>query len=218
MKSKKYILQQLLFPAFLFSFICCTTSQSINIDPGNLKVINRNLVDDQSAGFKVVKMDRQLGSGLAIIKDVEFEGGVIELDIQGENNPGKSFVGVAFNIQNDSTYEAIYFRPFNFHSEEQIRREHSMQYIFHPDFGWRKLRTEREGQFEAEYPNPPSPDDWFSVKIIVQPKMVVVMDQVSGTTLMEVERLSSQVSNKIGFWTGHNSKGSFRNLKIGKGN
>ena len=80
---------------------------------------------------------------VSVIQDVEFDKGTIEVELLGENNPGKSFIGIAFNIQNDSTYEVIYFRPFNFVAKEQIRKDHMVQYIFHPEFTWRKLRDEK---------------------------------------------------------------------------
>jgi hypothetical protein len=161
-------------------------------------------------------MDAQESSGLAILNHITFEKGVIELDILGEDNPGKSFVGLAFNIQNDSTYEAVYFRPFNFHSTEQIRRDHGMQYIFHPDYPWFKLRKDREGQFESVFTNPPSPDDWFRVRIIIHPDQIIVEDPRSGKQLMQCERLTKPKSDKIGFWTGFGSKGSFKKLQVKK--
>jgi hypothetical protein len=127
-------------------------------------------------------------------------------------------VGIAFNIQNDSTYEAIYFRPFNFHSPEEIRRQHSMQYIHHPDYGLRKLRAEQEGVFEAEYFNAPNPDDWFSIRLDIGNEFVEVFDAGSGKSLMRVKRLTAPLSPRIGFWTGHNSIGSFKNLRISRQN
>lgn len=136
------------------------------------------------------------------------------LDIKGENNPGRSFVGIAFNIENDSTFEVVYFRPFNFESSEQIRREHSMQYVYEPDYPWSRLRNENEGEFEAEYFNPPSPDDWFSISLTIENDKVIVKDADSGKLLMQIKRLSSASSDKIGFWVGNGSKGSFRNLRI----
>lgn len=95
---------------------------------------------------------------------------LLKLNFLGENNPGKSFIGIAFNIQNEKTYEVIYFRPFNFIAEEQIRKDHMIQYIFHPNFTWRKLRDERTGEFEGEITIPPNPDDWFKVKINIDDK------------------------------------------------
>ena len=89
-----------------------------------------------------------------------------------------------------------------------------MQYIYHPEFTWRRLRTEREGIFESEFINPPNPNDWFSIELTINPTIVTVIDKSSGEVLMEIERLTEPISNTIGLWTGHNSKGSFRNLKI----
>ena len=124
-----------------------------HITPVNREVTLSSVDKDE------ILMNRQLGDGLGILENVEVTKGTVEVELLGENNPGKSFVGFAFNIQNDSTYEAVYFRPFNFHSLEEIRRKHSMQYIFHPEYTWRKLRTEQEGKFEAEYPSSRDPDD-----------------------------------------------------------
>ena len=163
-----------------------------------------------------ISLNDQPGDGMAIIENATFDTGNIELEIKGEDVQGKSFVGMAFNIQNDSTYEAVYFRPFNFRSDEQIRREHAVQYIFHPKHTWRFLRTNHEGQYEAEFPRQPEPDDWFKVKIRVDEKNVFVYDLETNAELLSVERLTTLKSNKIAFWTGFNSKGEFRNLKIKK--
>jgi hypothetical protein len=154
------------------------------------------------------------GAGLGTIEEIEFEVGTVTLEIKGENDPGQSFVGLAFNVQNDSTYEAIYFRPFNFQSKEKIRREHSIQYISLPKHDWRILRTNQEGVFEAEYPRQPSPDEWFSIEIKVEENKVTVFEKGSEKPLLSVKRLAATKSNKIALWLGHNSKGDFRNLEV----
>lgn len=181
----------------------------------NLDVRNRDIVSVNSDP-NTIALNNKKGDGIAIIKNLEFDQGTIEVELKGENNPGRSFVGIAFNIQNDSTYEAVYFRPFNFKSDEKIRREHSVQYIFHPKHTWRFLRTNNEGQYESEYPRQPSPDDWFGVQVKIDDKRVYVYDKKTNTELLSIERLSPQVSDRIGLWTGFNSKGEFRNLEIMK--
>ncbi len=188
-------------------------SQKIHFEPENVDVLNRDIVSI-SDSKNSLHLSRRQGDGMAIIKEFDFDEGVIELEIKGENNPGKSFVGIAFNVQNDSVYEAIYFRPFNFQSDEQIRREHSVQYIYHPNYSWRYLRTNHEGLYEAEYPRKPSPDTWFAVRVKIDAEKVWVYDQETNTELLSVERLTDQVSNRIALWTGFNSKGGFRNLHI----
>ena len=154
------------------------------------------------------------GDGLGILEDIEFNKGIIEVELLGENNPGKSFIGIAFNIQNDKTYEVIYFRPFNFIAKEQKRKDHMVQYIFHPEFTWRKLRDERTGEVEDEIANPPDPDDWYKVIInINEEKIEVYVNDISEPVLI-VDRLTSTKSNKIGLWTGFGSSGRFRNLVL----
>lgn len=191
------------------------SSKKVYLTSDNLDVRNRDIVSINN-NPNTIALNNKKGDGIAIIKNLEFDKGIIELELKGENNPGRSFVGIAFNIQNDSTYEAVYFRPFNFKSDEKIRREHAVQYIFHPKHTWRFLRTNYEGQYESEYPRQPSPDDWFRVQVKIDDKKVYVYDKETNTELLSIERLSPQVSNKIGLWTGFNSKGEFRNLKIMK--
>jgi hypothetical protein len=161
-----------------------------------------------------VEMNAKNYDGIGIIEDVEFYYGTIEVELLGENNPGKSFIGIAFNIQNDSTYEVIYFRPFNFVADEQIRKDHMVQYIYHPEFTWRKLRDERTGEFEDEITDPPDPDDWFKVIIKINDEKVEVYLDETSEPVLAVDRLTSTKSNKIGIWTGFGSSGRFRNFVL----
>ena len=189
--------------------------QKVDLHESNLEVTNRKIINVNTATTTIALNDQE-GSGLAIINDTDFTSGTIEVDLKGENNPGKSFIGIAFNIQNDSTYEAIYFRPFNFQSPEEIRRQHSIQYIYHPKNSWYYLRENYEGQYEAEYVRKPDPDDWFATKIVITATDVTVFDRSTGIELLSVERIAEPMSNKIGLWVGHNSKGEYRNLLIRK--
>lgn len=199
---------------FCFALMSCNDS-SVKFTADNLTVVNRQIVDlnEEENSFS---LNNQLGDGLAIINDLEFESGSLRLEIKGEDVQGKSFVGIAFNVQNDSTYEAVYFRPFNFRSQEQIRREHAMQYIYHPKNTWYYLRENFEGKYEAEFPRQPEPNDWFEVVINIDPDRVFVYDVNTQQELLRVDRLSEQVSNKVALWTGHDSKGWFRNLRVGE--
>lgn len=183
------------------------------LENNQIKAINRSISlfgDQQDA----VEMNAKNGSGIGVIKDVEFEKGIIEIEFLGKNNPGKSFIGIAFNIQDDKTYEAIYFRPFNFVAKEQIRKEHMVQYIYHPEFTWKKLRKEKTGEFENEIKMPPNPDDWFKAIIHIDEKKVKVFINDVPQPILIVDRLTSTISKKIGIWTGFGSSGRFRNLTL----
>jgi hypothetical protein len=191
-----------------------TEGQSLKLS--DLDVSNRNASAYNKDGRKAVELDANDGDGLAVLKTEKFETGTIEIELRGENNPGKSFIGIAFNIQDDETYEAVYFRPFNFVAEEQIRKEHMVQYIFHPEYTWRKLRTEREGEFEAEIKSPPNPDDWFTATIKITTDRVQVFIQNESEPILDVPRLTTIKSRKIGLWVGHGSSGRFDNLKLNR--
>lgn len=199
---------------FLIS-ICSFCQQQINLSDKfqnkKIKAVNRviSLYGDQQ---DALEMNAENSDGIGIIEDVEFDNGIIEVELLGENNPGKSFIGIAFNIQNNRTYEVIYFRPFNFVAEEQLSKDHMVQYVFHPEFTWNKLREERTGEFEDEIANPPNPDDWFKAIIkINEEKVEVYVNEISEPVLV-VDRLSLPNSKKIGIWTGYGSSGRFRNL------
>ena len=210
----KQIFRYVIIVLILFTSVRCSR-KIVSFTGENLKTVNREIVAIDKEANTVI-LNNEPGDGMAVLEEVNFDIGTIELEMKGENIQQKSFVGIAFNIQNDSTYEAIYFRPFNFQADEKIRREHSIQYIYHPKHNWRYLRTNYEGEFEAEFPRRPSPNEWFKISIKIDNNKVYVHENESTVELLSVNRLTEQVSNKIGLWTGNDSKGQFRNLKISK--
>ena len=85
---------------------------------------------------------------LAVIEGVSFDNGAIEAEIAGAPQAvtfegARGFVGIAFRVQDDlRTYDAFYLRPTNGRADDQVRRNHSVQYISHPEWTWSRLRTE----------------------------------------------------------------------------
>lgn len=202
----------LLIAVISFSVVYAA-GQSVNLAEQlmskKLTVVNRKISASQS---NAVELNARVGDGLIILNSVALRTGTISIELQGENNPGRSFIGLAFNIQNDSTYEAVYFRPFNFIAEESVRRIHMSQYISHPTYTWHKLRKERTGEFEGEIIKAPDPDNWFTALIKITEDRVKVYINDNETAALDVVRLATVNSNRIGLWTGNNSSGRFRNL------
>jgi len=170
-------------------------------------LINRELIPDT-----VVHLNEHSGNGVLWLNNFDFSNGKIELDIKGKNVAGKSFVGLAFHGTNDSTYDAIYFRPFNFKNPE--RSNHSVQYISQPDYTWYRLREEKPGRYESTVIPIPDPAEWFHATIIVESTMVTVFVNNSEEPSLAIELLSTEKTGKIGFWVGDNSEGCFENLTI----
>ena len=178
-----------------------------------IDAVNRTLsLYENSPG--AVELNAAEGDGFGILKEIAFSTGTIEVELLGENSPGRSFIGIAFNIEDEESFEAIYFRPFNFVATEQARKVHMVQYVNHPNNTWRRLREERTGEFENEIPDPPDPDGWFKAIIKVSEKSVEVFLDDKAEPVLKVERLSGTKSENIGLWTGNGSSGRFRNLVL----
>jgi len=172
-----------------------------------LRLVNRGLIKDS-----VVHLTAGPGAGIAWINNKEFANGTIEFDVKGKDILQKSFVGIAFHGVNDSTYDAVYFRPFNFQVPEAGRRKHSVQYISMPAHDWERLRTEFPGKYENEIDPTTDPNKWFHVKVIVTSPEVSVF--VNGQRCLTVSQLSTQKTGMIGYWVGASSAGAWKNLKI----
>ena len=214
-KHRINVLLAILFLTYINSFGQQQINLSNELKNKKMEIVNRIISpypDDKNA----VEMNANNSDGLGILEDIEFDNGIIEVELKGENNPGKSFIGIAFNIQDNETYEVIYFRPFNFVAEEQIRKDHMVQYVFHPEFTWRKLREERTGEFEDEIPKPPNPDDWFKAKIKIKNKKIEVYVNEISEPVLSIDRITSPKSKKIGIWAGYGSSGRYRNLILKK--
>src|SRR2546422_4238913 len=88
--------------------------------------------------------------GLVWLKDYDFGDGTIEVDLLGRTQPVQgSFVGVAFHVADAQTYEAVYFRPFNFRAADSTRHSHAVQYISHPAFPWQKRSEEHTSELQS---------------------------------------------------------------------
>lgn len=159
-----------------------------------------------------VYLNQKPNDGLLWLNGLVFSNGKIELEIKGRNKQGMSFAGIAFHGINDTTYDAIYFRPFNFKNPD--RNRHSVQYISHPEYTWYKLREEHPNVFENTVLPVPEPDDWFHVMISIEFPIVKVYVNNSSKPSLEIKQLSNQKEGRLGFWVGNNSDGYFRNLKI----
>jgi len=199
------------FTVHLFAQTITPELSKIN-DGKTWKIYNRSVATGAFNDQNTVHFDARQGDGIAIFQNLQFENGTIEFDVKGKDVLQQSFVGVAFHIQNDSTFNAVYFRPFNFEKPE--RTSHSVQYISHPKFTWQKLRSEFPEQFEKTVVPVPNPDEFFHARIEVEWPFVKVFVENSDIPSLEVKMLSTFKKGKVGLWVGNGSDGSFKNLIV----
>ena len=178
------------------------------------KVSNRQMTPLDEGGRHGLRLDAREGDGVAWWPDVPFGNGTIELDIRGKDVLQQSFVGVAFHGVDETTFDAVYFRPFNFRSDDPIRQSHAVQYVSHPTYTWNKLRTERPNQFEQPVAPPPDPNQWFHARVVVAfPSVRVFVNDIAAPVL-DIRQLSDRKTGWVGVWVGNSSDGAFANLTV----
>ncbi|MEO5890554.1 MAG: hypothetical protein ABIQ31_09890 [Ferruginibacter sp.] len=206
---------KLLFAIVQFAWVSALPAQQIEFVPDLSKVNDSKLWSVSNREVKydsVVYLNGKPGDGALWLNGSNFKNGEIEIDIKGNDVPGMSFVGVAFHGLNDSTYEAIYFRPFNF--KNLRRNDHSVQYIAHPQYTWNRLRDEHPGKYEQKVSPVPDPAGWFHALIVIKFPVVKVFINHSGEPSLIINQLSNRQEGKVGLWVGNNSEGYFKNLRI----
>jgi hypothetical protein len=192
-----------------------TTYDLFNLLENNkLEPFNRQIALFSESDKKGIQFSKNPGDGIAWLKGIEFFNGIIEIDIRGKDIFQQSFVGIAFHGADNRTFDAIYFRPFNFQSKDAARKIHAVQYVSHPEYPWQVLREKFPGQYEKEVNPAPNGNDWFHAKIVIQYPRITVFINGNAQPSLTVEKLNDRKTGKIGLWVGNNSDGDFANLKI----
>jgi len=205
---------------FLLFSCMCSTAQMKTIRPdlskkANFQSISREAsLSTDKTGNTIVHLNANDGPGVVWINGLNFSAGVIEFDVKGKDVLQESFVGIAFHGADDSTYESIYFRPFNFQAADTIRKKHAVQYISLPKFDWSYLRRTYPDKYEHSLLSFVDPNKWFHVKIVADKNKIQAFVNSDVKACLSVEPLTKNLSGKIGFWVGDGSEGDFTNLVI----
>ena len=151
--------------------------------------------------------------GLIWCKGIRFTEGTIDIDLRGKNVFLQSFLGIAFHGVDTTTYEVVYFRPFNFRHADTLRRKWSVQYMSLPDYDYDKLRKEHPLVYENSVTPVPEPDDWFHATIVIREDRITVYVNHSTEASLQVKKLNKLNTGKVGLWADGLS-GDFANLTI----
>lgn len=158
---------------------------------------------------------------LALLTDSRFQDGVIELDMTGDVIPGagqgaRGFAGLVFRAAADgSRFECFYLRPTNGRADDQVRRNHSLQYISIPGFPWQMLREKFPEKYESYVDL--QPGEWTQVKIVVKGDHAQLFVHGASQPALIVNDLKQSVSNgAVGLWVGPGTIAHFSNLRVTK--
>lgn len=159
-------------------------------------------------------------SSYAVVKDVLFRDGTIEVDLAGQPAAGagsgaRGFIGIAFRLQSDGRYEYIYLRPTNGRADDQVRRNHSTQYSSHPDFDFARSRQEAAEKYESYVDL--EPGVWTRYKIEVEGRKARLYVHGAEQPCLIVNDLRLEPrEGGVALWVGPGTEGYFSNLKIAK--
>ena len=145
---------------------------------------------------------------------------VIEAEIAGAPGAGapegaRGFVGIAFRVQPDlRTYDAFYLRPTNGRADDQVRRNHSVQYISHPDWTWQRMRQETPKKYETYVDLVPGA--WTRIRIEVRGDRarLFVHGQAQPTLIVNDVKTGAQGRGTIALWIDAGTVAHFRDLRV----
>ncbi len=156
---------------------------------------------------------------IAILTGSDFKDGTIEVDVAGtlrEGGPAddRGFIGILFHVQgHGEKAENFYIRPLNARCDNQLRRNHSVQYESAPDYGWHRLRTENPGVYES-YADMEA-GEWTHLKIEVSGvKARLYVNGASQPALIVNDLKLGDSRGQIALWAYTTTDGYFSNLTV----
>ena len=211
----------LLIPATL-------SAQQVELHNANLEAHQVSMELVQLTGKKAVKVIKDSTVKLVDeptfvkIKDLDFHNGTIEVKVLSKllkNAPAmaRGFIGVAFRISEDnSRYESIYIRPTNGRANDQVRRNHSIQYYSYPDYKFDRLRKEAPEKYES-YADMEL-DKWITMRIEVNGRHAsLFLDDNSQPSLIVNDLFhDTKAIGAIGLWVEVGTEGYFSDLTISR--
>ena len=158
-------------------------------------------------------------NGIALVEGTDFQNGTIEVDVAGLPGAGASatargFVGIAFRATpHAARYDCFYIRPTNGRADDQLRRNHSTQYVSEPDFPWEKLRTETPGVYES-YADLES-GAWTHLRVEVEGvKARLFVNRAAQPALIVNDLKHGTTRGQIALWIGPGTEAYFRDLRV----
>lgn len=199
------------------------TAYGADVPLSNLSFTNVNVQMTTYHGGRALKMTTKDSAheGIAAVPGVRFLAGTIDVDVSGAPAKGaaadaRGFIGVIFRQQNNSKpFEIIYLRPTNGRADDQLRRNHSVQYASDPDWPWERLRKESPGMYES-YADMQA-GEWTHMRIVVKGRDASLYVNHAEQPCLIVHDLKLEpAEGGVALWIGADTEGYFRNLRITK--
>ncbi|MEP2349194.1 MAG: hypothetical protein ABJH96_15480 [Algoriphagus sp.] len=220
----------------LFSMIYGVQAQTIEFEGKEFELSNVKASVEKLNGEEVLKVERDLealsfdeGQLEATVDEptyvklieLDMENGSVEVKLLSKiQNPSpfqaaQGFIGLAFRISEDnSRFESIYLRPRVGRSENQLARNHTVQYFAYPDYKFQKLRSPAfQGRYET-YADV-GLEEWITFRIEFRDqKAYLYLNDQESAAFVVADLLGDSTSGSIGLWVDIGTIGYFKDLII----
>lgn len=218
----------------LFFMVYGAQAQTLRFEGQEFEITNVKASVTQLSGETVLKVERDLEllpfdadrleatvdePTFVKLKGIDMEEGTLEVKVLSRLLPtapkfARGFIGVAFHINDqNSAYESIYLRPTNGRAEDQIRRNHTVQYYAYPDYKFSRLRKEAMGEYET-YADI-GLDEWISMRIEFDKRSArLYLNNQEFPSFIVKQMLGRSASGSIGLWVEIGTEGYFKDLRI----
>lgn len=152
----------------------------------------------------------------------DFENGTIEVKMysQIQNPPPYSgvagFIGVYFRIlKDDSAFDGIYVRPKVGRINNQLYRNHAVQYISYPEYKFDRLR--KMAPFKYEGSAPVALNEWITMRIEVNGTTAeMFINDAKYSTFVVDKMLGNNKIGGVGLYVDIGTIGYFKDIKVTK--
>ena len=204
-------------------------AQSVSVDKNNFEAVNVSMSMENITGKSAIRAVKDSNVQKADeptfvkIKGIDFKNGTIEVKVLSrllKNAPdyARGFIGVAFRINDSNTrFECIYLRPVNARIDDQVRRNHSIQYYSYPDYKFDRFRKESPEKYESY--SDMEMNKWITMRIEVkdmQAKLFLDNNRQPSLIVNDLKH-GKDLSGAIGLWVETGTEGFFSDIKIHRG-
>jgi hypothetical protein len=197
-----------------------TKVEIVSMDGAQVLKVERDLV---ASPFDKKNIDASTdGPTYVKLTNVDIENGTIEVKMLSrimENSPfpaARGFIGVAYRVDPENkNFDAIYLRPSNGRADDQLRRNHTVQYFSYPGNTFSRLRKEANGLYET-YADI-GLNEWIDVRIEFQnEKAVLYINNQKSPSFIVTKMLGTSKKGSIALWVEIGTIGYFKDLKVTK--
>ncbi len=194
------------------------TASVVQLDGEAVLKVERDL---KAIPFDVKRLEATSDEATYVkLKTVQFENGAIEVKMLCRiQNPSpfefaRGFIGLAFRINDDdSAFEAIYLRPTNGRSGNQMSRNRAAQYFAYPNYKFDRLRKESPGVYETAAPI--DTNEWVTMRIEINGERAeLFMNDAKYSTMIVPKMLGKTTAGAIGLFVDIGTEGYFKDLKV----